>query len=118
MARLTSLNLGMNDFGAAGAASLAPSLAPSLMAQLTSLNFQLEGNGITDSETGSTRSGVVTGPRPHRRTGMSAAARARPSRSSACDSRPGPGPRRLVKIGEDLASGGWGGPEPQQLELC
>jgi hypothetical protein len=37
MAQLTSLHLGGNAIGSAGAASLAPSLA--LMAQLTSLNL-------------------------------------------------------------------------------
>ena len=42
MAQLTSLHLGFNEIGTAGAASLAPSLA--LMAQLTSLD--LWGNGI------------------------------------------------------------------------
>ena len=42
MARLTSLNLSRNDIGAAGAASLAPSLAA--MAQLTLLD--LGGNYI------------------------------------------------------------------------
>jgi Leucine-rich repeat (LRR) protein len=42
MARLTSLDLGDNDIGDAGVASLAPSLA--LMAQLTSLH--LENNDI------------------------------------------------------------------------
>ncbi len=37
MAKLTSLDLGGNDIGAAGAASLAPSLAA--MTKLTSLNL-------------------------------------------------------------------------------
>ncbi len=42
MAQLTSLNLGDNEIGAAGAASLVPGLA--LMARLTSLD--LRGNSI------------------------------------------------------------------------
>ena len=44
MAQVTSLNLGGNDIDAAGAASLAPSLAS--LAQLTSLD--LGGNDIFD----------------------------------------------------------------------
>jgi hypothetical protein len=45
MAQLTSLDLGENDIGDAGVASLAPSLA--LMAQLTWLH--LENNDIGDA---------------------------------------------------------------------